>query len=140
MDFMNGRKQFLNSNLHGIGANLKHLARAFNTFQIFHIYREKNDYVDALSKEGLLLATRSITYTRKKNGDCNQYNHIGVHVKMKKIYKLMVLYLARQAADHAISLLQTLPRALVQCNMKMVNWQVQSIYILLGCRLLQMLK
>ena len=31
---------------------------------------------------------------------------------MKQIYKLMVLYLARQAADHAISLLQTFPRAL----------------------------
>ena len=45
---------------------MKDLVGAFNSFCIYHIFREKNEQANSLSKKGLHMPTRIIIYTVKK--------------------------------------------------------------------------
>ena len=48
----------------------------FNSFIIFHIFREKNKREYSLSKEELISPTSFIIYTRNKNGEKNEKKKI----------------------------------------------------------------
>ena len=91
IDFMN-IKNFLNINLHDIGSKIKQLAGAFNSFCICCIYREQNEWEDALSKEGLLLTIETTIYNRNMN-DVEKIKNVVLEFMERKL-SIIVEYIS----------------------------------------------
>ena len=51
---MQGNQQLHNTGLQGIGENFKKIVGAYTSFRICHIFKELNQMVDVISKDGIV--------------------------------------------------------------------------------------